>query len=88
MGCPNVTDPNRGGSIVVDLVERKGFKNVGLFALVRSDEQVKSFDSVAGVTVVRGDLNDGEGIIDIIVTNQSEFILHTHLMVSVESDSP
>lgn len=65
-----------GGSILVDLVERKGFEHVGLFALVRSDEQVESFESVAGVTVVRGDLNDGEGIIDIIVKNQIDLIVN------------
>jgi hypothetical protein len=69
----SLTRRNRGGSIVADLALRKGFEGVGLFALVRSDEQIKSFESVAGVEVVRGDLTDERGIIDSILKHKSEF---------------
>lgn len=60
---------------MTDLAQRKGFEGVGLFALVRSDEQIKSFESVAGVEVVRGDLKDEKGIVDIVLKHKSEFTM-------------
>lgn len=60
---------------MADLAKRGGFGGVGLLALVRSDEQIKSFESVAGVEVVRGDLKDEGGIVDIILRHKSEFAM-------------
>lgn len=65
-----------GGSLLVYLVHKFDLesRNVKLFTLVRKPEHVAKVQELGGnVTVLVGDVQDAEGIKQLIIKNSSEY---------------
>ncbi|KAF7547805.1 hypothetical protein G7046_g8889 [Stylonectria norvegica] len=67
-----------GGSLLSDLLAKKDgiLKDVKLFAPVRTHEQVRSISTLEGVTVFQLDLADKQAVIDAILDNKVDIVLH------------
>ncbi|CAG9939610.1 unnamed protein product [Clonostachys rosea f. rosea IK726] len=67
-----------GGSLLADLLARADgpIKNAKIFAATRSDEQVKSVSKL-GINVLQVDLTDEKSVLDAIVKNEVDIVIHT-----------
>ncbi|CAH0025986.1 unnamed protein product [Clonostachys rhizophaga] len=67
-----------GGSLLADLLARADspIKNAKLFAAARSDEQVKSVSKL-GINVLQVDLTDEKSVLDAVVKNEVDIVIHT-----------